>query len=107
MKKKKPYYGKSISTNFPDFPHIMGFVAFSCTVQIYGETHAFPICRGVPQDGNWMAKKHSYYGKSISIKFSDFPHAMGFVLFSRTVELSRTMNYTIGWGCNSKKEPIL
>ena len=32
MGKKHPYYGKSMSINFPDFPYIMGFVAFSRTV---------------------------------------------------------------------------
>ena len=30
--KRNPYYGKSISTNFPDSPHTMGFVAFSHTM---------------------------------------------------------------------------
>ena len=30
-------------------------------------------------------KKHSYYGKSMSISFPDFPHTMGFVAFSGTV----------------------
>ena len=43
MEKKHPYYGKSMSINFPDFTHIIGFVAFSRAVGIYGETHAFPI----------------------------------------------------------------
>ena len=32
MGKKHPYYGKSMIINFPDFPHTMGFVAFSRTV---------------------------------------------------------------------------
>ena len=32
MGKKHPYYGKSTSINFPDFPHTKGFVAFSFTV---------------------------------------------------------------------------
>ena len=32
MGKKHPYYGKSMSISFPDFPHTMGFVAFSRTV---------------------------------------------------------------------------
>ena len=32
MGKKHPYYGKSMSINFPDFSHTMGFVAFSHTV---------------------------------------------------------------------------
>ena len=29
MGKTQSYYGKSMSINFPDFPHTMGFVAFS------------------------------------------------------------------------------
>ena len=32
MGKKHPYYGKSMSINFQDFPHTMGFIAFSHTV---------------------------------------------------------------------------
>ena len=32
MGKKHPCYGKSMVIDFPDFPHTMGFVAFSCTV---------------------------------------------------------------------------
>ena len=32
MGKKHPYCGKSMSINFPDFPHTIGFVAFSLTV---------------------------------------------------------------------------
>ena len=33
MGKRHPYYGKSISIDFPDFPHTMGFVAFSRNVE--------------------------------------------------------------------------
>ena len=32
MGKKHPYYGKSMSINFQDFPHTMGFIAFFHTV---------------------------------------------------------------------------
>ena len=32
MEKNHPYYGKSININFPDFPHAMGFIAFSPSV---------------------------------------------------------------------------
>ena len=32
MGKEHPYYGKSMSTNFPDSPHTIGFVAFFRTV---------------------------------------------------------------------------
>ena len=44
MGKKHPCYGKSMIIDFPDFPHTMGFVAFSRTVEIYRKTHTFPIC---------------------------------------------------------------
>ena len=33
MGKKHPYYAKSMSINFPDFPYTMGFVAFFRTVR--------------------------------------------------------------------------
>ena len=32
MEKKHPHYGKRMIINFPDFPHTIGFVAFSRTV---------------------------------------------------------------------------
>ena len=50
-----------------------------------GETHAFPLWRSMPKDGNLMRKKHPYYGKSMSINFPGFPHTMGFVAFPRTM----------------------
>ena len=59
MGKKHPYFGKSMSTNFPGSLHTKGFVAFSRTMR------------------NWMGigweKKHPYYGKSMIIDFPDFP----------------------------------
>ena len=45
MRKKHPYYGKSMIIDFPEFSHTMGFVAFSRTVGNLWETHAFPIQR--------------------------------------------------------------
>ena len=54
--------------------------------EIYGETHAFPICWSIPQDRNRMGKKHPYYGESMSINFPNFPRAMGFVAPSRRLE---------------------
>ena len=41
-----------------------------------GETHAFPLWRSMPKDGNLMRKKHPYYGKSMSINFVAFPRTM-------------------------------
>ena len=32
MERKRPYYGKNMSTNFPGSPHTMSFVEFSCTM---------------------------------------------------------------------------
>ena len=61
-----------------------------------------------------MGKKHPYYGKSMIINFPDFPHTMGFVAFSHTVEnlwgnscISHMLKYTIGWESDGKKAPIL
>ena len=87
---------------------------FPIISKIDGETHAFPICWSIPQDGNQMGKKHPYYGKSMIINFPDFPHTMGFVAFSRTVEnlwgnscISHMLKYTTGWESDGKKASIL
>ena len=43
MGRKHPYYGKSMSINFPDFPYTMSFVAFSHTVvKLMGKSMHFP-----------------------------------------------------------------
>ena len=61
-----------------------------------------------------MVKKHPYYGKSMVMDFPDFPHTMGFVAFSHTVEnlwgnpyISHMLKYNIGWESDGKKAPIL
>ena len=55
MGKKHPYYGKSMSINFPDFPHTMGFVAFSHTVgNLWGNpciSHMLKYTIGWKSDG--------------------------------------------------------
>ena len=85
MGKKQPYYGKSMSINFPDISHTMGFAAFSCTVgNLWGDPCVFHMLKytiGWELDG----KKHLYYGKSMTITFPDFPHTMGFVALFRNV----------------------
>ena len=43
MEKTNPYYEKSMSISFLNFPHTMAFVAFPRTMEMYGEPHAFPI----------------------------------------------------------------
>ena len=86
MGKKHPYYGKSMIINFPDFPHTVGFLAFSCTVEdLWGNPYISHMLK-YTIDGNRKGKKHPYYGKSMIIDFPDFPHIMGFVAFSSTVE---------------------
>ena len=61
-----------------------------------------------------MKKKQPYYGKSMSINFPDFSHAMAFAAFSRTVGnlwgnpyISHMLKYTIGWELDRKKAPML
>ena len=55
MGKKHPYHGKSMSIHFPDFPHIMGFVAFSRTVgNLWGNpciSHMLKYTIGWESDG--------------------------------------------------------
>ena len=43
MGKKQPYYGKSMSTNFPYFAIPWVLLHFPVLWEIYGETNAFPI----------------------------------------------------------------
>ena len=38
MGKNHPYYGKSMSTNFPSLPHTKIFVVFSCTMRNWWES---------------------------------------------------------------------
>ena len=101
----------SVSQTFP-IPWVL--LHFTILWEIYGETHAFPICYIIPLDGTWMGKKHPYYGKSMVINFPDFLRTMGFAAFSCTVEnlwgnpyISHMLKYTIGWESNGKKAPIL
>ena len=97
MGKKYPYYGKSMITNFPGFPHTMGFVAFSCTManwwenlcvfhmmkytiewesdgkktSILWEKYDYQFPRFSPYDG--FCCIFSYYGK-LTGKLMDFPY---------------------------------
>ena len=41
--KKRPCYGKSMSTSFPGSPNVIGFVTFPALWKTDGETHAFLI----------------------------------------------------------------
>ena len=56
MGKKHPYYGKSMSISFPDFPHTMGFVTFSRAVEnLWGNpyiSHMLKYTIGWESDGN-------------------------------------------------------
>ena len=101
-----------MSTNFPDPPHTMGFVAFSCTMGNWCEnaciSHMMKYTIKWKSDGKKMCP---YYGKSLISNFLGFPHRMGFVAFSRTMGnwwenacISHMMKYTIGWKSDGKKK---
>ena len=83
--KKVPILWKSLITNFPGFPHTMGFVSFSRTMGNWWKTHAFPIWWSIPWYGNRMGKNYPYYGKSMITNFPGSPHTMGFVAFSHVM----------------------
>ena len=42
MGKEHPYYGKSMSTNFPDSPRTIGFLPFSYCGKFMGKSMHFP-----------------------------------------------------------------
>ena len=85
MGKKHPYYGKSMSISFPDFPHTMGFVTFSRAVEnLWGNpyiSHMLKYTIGWELD----RKKAPMLWENYGYRFPDFPHTIGFVAFSRTV----------------------
>ena len=57
----------SVSQTFP-IPWVL--LHFPILWEIYGTTYAFPICHNITQDGNWMGKKHPYYGESMILDFT-------------------------------------
>ena len=84
MGKKHPCYGKSMSINFPDFCHTMGFVAFSRTVEnIWGNpyiSHMLKYTIGWELDG----KKAPILWEKYDYRSPDFSHSMAVVAFSHT-----------------------
>ena len=82
-----------MGTNFPSFPHLMGFTVFSNAMGNWWEnpftSHVMNNTVGWESNGkkstHSMRKKHPYHGKSMSINFPDFPHTMDFVAFSHAV----------------------
>ena len=64
--KKHPYYRKSMSISFPDFPHTMGFVAFSLTVgNLWGNpylSHMMKYTIGWELDGKKAPMLWEKYG---------------------------------------------
>ena len=127
MGKKHPYYGKSMSTNFPAFPHTMGFVGFFWEpasqafpirlvflsspklLEIDEKTHAFPIWWSAPQDGNLMEKITHTMRKAWVTIFQVLPHTMGLTVFSHVMGnwwentcISHLMKCATGWESNGK-----
>ena len=74
------------------------FLHFPVLWEIDGNTHALPIWWSIPQDGSQMGKKNPHYGRSVITNFPGFPHTMGFVVFSRTMEIDgKTREFPISW----------
>ena len=107
-----PYYGKSMSTNFPGFP--LGFITFS---RAMGNSWGNPcISHMMKYTTRWEAngKNHPYYRKSMGTNFPGLAHLMVFAEFSHAIGnwlensyISHVMKSTIGWESNGKKAPIL
>ena len=79
MGKKCSYYGKSMSTNFPESPPYD--IIFLCYEKLTGKPMHFPYGE---YTAGWESncEKSSYYGKSMGTNFPGFPHSMGFTAFS-------------------------
>ena len=103
-----PYYGKSMSTDFPGFPQ--GFVTFSCAMENWWGnqciSHMLKYTTGWESNG----KQHPYYEKSLRANFPGFSHSMVFAEFSPAIGnwlenscIFHVMKSTIGWESNGKK----
>ena len=78
MGKKYPYYGKSMSSNFPGPPHTMGFVAFSRTVGNWWENPWISHMMKYTMDGNQMGKKVPILWEKFDYQFPRFSPYDGF-----------------------------
>ena len=114
MGKKHSYSGKSMSICFPDFPHTMGFVAFSCTVGNLWEnpciSHMLKYSIGWESTG----KKAPILWENYGYRFPRFSRYHGFsFIFLYCGKLwgnpciSHMLKYTIRWEPNGKKASIL
>ena len=85
MGKNHPYYGKSVSTNFPGSPHTKGFVAFSHTTRNWwGNSCIFHMLKytiGWESDG----KKAPILWEKYEYQFPRLCPYHGFCCISRTV----------------------
>ena len=85
----------SISQTFP-IPWVL--LHLPILWEIYGETHAFPICWSIPYDGDWMGKNHPYYGKSMIIDFPYFSQPWVLLYFPILWEIyGETHPFPIWW----------
>ena len=124
MGKKDPYYGKSMSSNFPGSPHTMGFIGyyrepmvlavFSHVMVNWWEntciSHVMKYTIKVESNG----KKAPILWEKYEYHFPRFsPHdGFGFIFLYHgnwwgNLCISHMMKYTIGWESDGKKTPIL
>ena len=69
MGKKHPYYGKSMSVNFPDFPHTIGFVAFKTHTIPYDDVgQFFPVYPKFHSDGMVLSCNMFCQGFSVIVE---------------------------------------
>ena len=78
--KNHPFYGKSLGTNFPRIPRLMGFTMLW---KIWWENPCISQVMKYTIGWGSNGKKHSYYGKSMSTNLPGSPHTMGFLGYCR------------------------
>ena len=111
MGKKRSCYEKNMRTNFPGSHHMM-CLYFPVLWKIDGETRAYPIWWGIPQDANLIEKSTHSIWKHMRTKFPGCPHLMGFSAFPcygswlENPCISHMMEHSIGWESNGNKAPV-
>ena len=118
--KKAPILWEKYEYQFPRLSLHHGFCCiFPYCGKFMGKPMHFPYAEVYHRMGIGWAKAPTpweTYGYCMVIDFSDFPHTMGFVQFSRTVGnlqgntcISHMLfpKYTIRWESNGKKAPII
>ena len=112
MGEKHPYYGKSMSTNFPGSAHAMGFVILSRAMgYLWENSNIFRMIKYI-KEWNLMERRTYTMGKLWELIFQILPvrcillhFPMLWKILWKNPSTSHVMKYTKRWKSNGKKHP--